>query len=42
MGGNGTIEVEEGDPLVHSFIFLNMNSGMDFMISMIQRQNHFT
>lgn len=38
---NGAVEVEEGNT-AHSFIFLNMNSGMLLMISMIQRQNHFT
>ena len=39
---NGAVEVEECNTPAHSFIFLNMNSGMLLMMSMIQRQNHFT
>src|SRR5688572_28616628 len=40
-GGDGTIEVKKCNPF-QSFSFLNMNSGIQPMMSMIHLQNHFT
>ena len=42
FGGDGTVEIEKGDLSLHSFNFLNRDSGMLLMSSMIQRQNHLT
>ena len=42
MSSDSAVEIEEGDPPVHSFIFLKMGSGTHLMTNMIQRQNHFT
>ena len=42
VGGNGTVEIKKCYPLLHSFSFLNIASGIEVITSMIQRQNHFT
>lgn len=42
LGSDGAIEIKESDRPAQSFIFLNMNSGMDLMISMIHLHSHLT
>ena len=39
---NGTVEIKKCNDAIHSFIFLNTNSGTLRIINMMYFQNHFT